>query len=1288
MRRFLHLYILLSVWLAVSAQPHCNVRVFSLHDGLASNVISSMVQTPDQMMWFSTWNGLCCYDGYTFNAFNDPFVKERTLTTNRLLKVYVANNGNLWCLTYDRQVFLFNRSTSRFINLSSMVAQQSGKDFICQRIVPLKNGFTWLFSREKGESCFRIDERMLLQSPTSACIQEFSPVNTSKKWDDVYGVEIDGKGSEWLLTDKGPYIVGKQLKDATPYSFWWEDGQNVVLVSKDGRIGRYDRQHNVIVPIKGFPGEAKNVSSVGHFGEHGLVMLTDQGLNVWHTDSNLHKYFPFSAGDGVKYIISDHRKRVWAITSEGNVLLITVDKGQVERVPMQVPLNSLRQSTRNFVHEDNYGNCWIGTEQGFFGYYDEVTHQLVPYSVRTNNAEPTIDKWFVDAHGDLWFSGEHDVAVINFTQSMFRHHDLEGMQQVRSVCYDSQNRLWVGDITGHVAVTDQTGKVEGFLGSDGQLHQAPTIFSTHIYCIYEDSRHRMWIGTKGDGLYCLKGKGRLSHYQHDKTQPFSLCSDQIYAMHEDLNHRLWVGTFEGGIALVDEDADGNGGNSAIRFIHAGNLLKNYPVDDYNKVRRITETKDGAIIVSASNGLVTFSEHFDSPEKITFFAHKHIHGDPSSLFTSDVMHSYVDHTGRILVATVGGGVQEIIGKNPLSKHLRFAPVTLLDNNNYGTVLSMSEDAEENLWIGCENSLMMYQHQLRQLFRFGTGDLGEHAELTESQSAFNPLTGELAFATTDGYISFQPKQIGHEKILPPIVFKSVLFHGADVPLRHIQDDVLLVPSNRRNLTIQFAALDYQDNSMIRYAYMLEGVDKDWVELDEEHSITYSHLPSGKLKLKVRSTNHYGIWVDNDKTLLLDVRPTFWETWWAKLLYLLLAIAVIGIAVWIYRLRTRASMERQLNNMKTLFFTDVSHQLRTPLTLIGGPVSQVLNTEHLTNVARQHLEMVQRNTHRMLELVNSMLTYGKDYNTYISDWEIPKGEVPTDEPKTATSTPAGVTSSEEDMDKGEDKTRLLVVEDNNDLRAFLVSILQSDYVVSQASNGREGLEKAMTEQPDFILTDVMMPEMDGLEMVHRIKDNHDISHIPIIILSAKASMEDRLEGLRAGVNDYITKPFSATYLKQRMQNIIANQRILQKNFLESVEMSEAVSDEHAKEAPGMLQLKETKIVDSDKDMMDQLLEYIEEHLADSELKIEDLAAAVCLGRSVFYNKVKSIVGMSPVELLRHIRIKHAEDMVSKSNEPFSQIAYAVGFSDARYFGKCFKKETGLTPSEYRDRSSSAST
>ena len=501
-----------------------------------------------------------------------------------------------------------------------------------------------------------------------------------------------------------------------------------------------------------------------------------------------------------------------------------------------------------------------------------------------------------------------------------------------------------------------------------------------------------------------------------------------------------------------------------------------------------------------------------------------------------------------------------------------------------------------------------------------------------------------------------------------------------------DTLELEANQRNLTIHFAALDYQDNYMIRYAYQLEGIDNEWNYLGTEHSISFSSLPHGHHRLLVRSTNSYGSWADNAVALNLFVHPTFWETGWAKLLYALLMLLVLGVAFWIYRLYVRNSMERKLNDMKTQFFTDVSHKLRTPLTLIGGPVTQVLQAGGLTDLARQHLEMVERNANRMLELVNKMLTYSKEHHTYISDENI---EGMSDElsvvskDHTVTPSPSLSTSNA--------PTRLLIVEDNDDLRQFLVSILQSDYSVMQASNGREGLELAVTEQPDFILTDVMMPEMDGLTMVHRIKADQNISHIPIVILSAKASMDDRMEGLKAGVNDYITKPFSATYLKQRMQNIIQNQRLLQQNYLASIKPEERAVREENSESTAQseeisegqtLRLKATNIVDTDKQLMEQLLDYIETNLSNPDLRIEDLASALCLGRTVFYNKVKTLVGMSPVELLRHIRIQHAEDMVAKSNEPFSQIAYAVGFSDPRYFGKCFKKQTGLTPSEYREQ------
>jgi YesN/AraC family two-component response regulator len=267
---------------------------------------------------------------------------------------------------------------------------------------------------------------------------------------------------------------------------------------------------------------------------------------------------------------------------------------------------------------------------------------------------------------------------------------------------------------------------------------------------------------------------------------------------------------------------------------------------------------------------------------------------------------------------------------------------------------------------------------------------------------------------------------------------------------------------------------------------------------------------------------------------------------------------------------------------------------------------------------------------------------------------------------------------------------VEDNDDLRTFLYTILSHRYNILVAENGKVGLEKATAEQPDFIITDVTMPEMDGLTMVHQIKQNPDICHIPIVVLSAKASLEDRLQGLKEGIDDYITKPFSATYLRQRIENIIAQRSMLQRTWLGQLGGSEnALSDnahyteETKAEAPQReYRLEAPEIVDTDQEMMEQLMQYLESHISDQDLKIEDMADAVNLGRTVFYGKIKSIVGMAPFDFLRHIRMQRAEDLISRSQMNISEVAYAVGFTDPKYFTKCFKKETGMTPTEYRDQ------
>ena len=1260
---------------AVISQPYCSVKHFNLRDGLASNVITSLHQTSDQLLWFSTWNGLTSYDGYRFTTFRDmPFQNQRVLTTNRLMFVNANSIGNIWCITYDLNAFLFDRRSGQYVDITNRINQKYGITFHTNNAITTKGGHTWLLNSEKGGPAVRIDDRKPQQFPASSPkdkragdgITLYKPGDKPFQAHEFFWVVEDSEGKEYVFTDRGVVSLDGAYRSNRPFRFFQEVGQHLFLGTTDGKICQTNLQLTNQKELT-MPAAVTEIASLIQGSDHQLVALTNAGIYVYDTQRHSGQLIPLptpvNLADISNTLYVDSQSRLWMGSSDGNLVRINLNDATVEQLPAAQPLPILKQSSNTFFHEDRFHTVWVATAQGFFGYYDEAHRQFVSCPLRTNITQPSIERWLFDAQGNLWFSGEHNMAMASFGHRNMTH--VNSMQEVRSVMFDHQGRIWAGTQAGDIAIYDTDGTLQGYLAPNGHLSSQAVRFSTHIYCLFQDRQQRIWIGTKGDGLYCLDANGHLAHYAAGQ-----LPSQQVYDVHQDHQGRIWVGTFERGICLLQEDSQGG-----ITFASASDQLKSYPINDYHKVRRITETHDGTIVVSASNGLVAFSEKFANPSNIRFYAHKHVPGDSTSLLTSDVMQAFVTDNDSVFIATVGGGMQMVRADQLLNDQL---PLHRIDRvmSDQGTVLSILQDKENNLWTCRENSINMLEHKSHQLWRFGPSHIGEQTEFTEAKSAFNPETGQVALATTDGFICFQPEQLKEHQFVPPLVFTGVQLHGVQGMRQMLQGDSLEVDADQRNLTIFFAALDYQDNYMINYAYKLEGIDHQWNDLGTEHSITFNNLPPGHHRLLVKSTNSYGTWVDNTHTLYIYAHPTFWESWWAKLFYVVLGLLIVGVALWIYRLHTLNSMERKLNDMKTQFFTDVSHKLRTPLTLIGGPVTQVLQAGGLTDVARSHLEMVERNAHRMLELVNKMLTYSKEHHTYISDENVADEETVT--------AAESVLGNELSETSGSDaSTRLLIVEDNDDLRQFLVSILQSDYDVMQASNGREGLDKAQAEQPDFILTDVMMPEMDGLEMVHRIKADPDISHIPIVILSAKASMDDRLEGLKAGVNDYITKPFSATYLKQRMANIIQNQRLLQQSYLENikVEETEALKEEN-EESGQTLRLKATNIVDADKQLMEQLIDYIETNLANPDLRIEDLAAALCLGRTVFYNKVRTLVGMSPVELLRHIRIQHAEVMVAKSNEPFSQIAYAVGFSDPRYFGKCFKKQTGLTPSEYREQ------
>ena len=1262
-RRILPLYILLLSGLtATSAQPYCDVRSFSVRDGLSANIISSITQSSDGLMWFSTYNGLCCYDGYQFTTFREENTGTR-LSTNRIAMVKADSKTGLWLITYDRGLYLFDLRTCRYVDMGSEANRKTGHPFEPRNIYPLTNGYTWVNSNDG--ICLRFSD----SCPTVAdSLQIISRQELPVMKNFVKKVVADQAGREWVFTDGGIALYSTKVAQEGRFEHLAEESGRVYLATTDGWLYVYRPERQQLQAVTASAPVATAVNNLCSTGQGRLILATDRGLLMLNTQTGTIEDLQPGLGS-VSYAFSDYRQRIWVFGKNGDVFLVQCEPDgshSIRRLSQLPPLQALYSPTlsdKTLWIEDQYRTIWLAAEGGTFCYYDETAGQLRPYSLHSNELDYTyrnvIKKCFIDRQHNLWFTSSHDLTLVNLKRHSMKALPFVQGHETRSLLSQPDGTVWAGTIDGYIVVLSADGHQLGYIGRDGRLTSTPVMFDNRIYALYRDRKGRIWIGTRDNGLYVIHN-GHTTHYAHDASDAYSLSSNMVYAFDEDERGHLWIGTFERGLNLAETQTDGS-----IKFLHAANKLKSYPIDNHLKVRRITHDGHGTVIISTTTGLLTLSSQFADPAHIKYYASRQVSGDTASLRTNDVMQTLVTRKGSVYVATMGGCIQRLESTNLLQDSLRFSTPP---NQREGNVMSLIEDMNGRVWVVREAIVDAFTPGNGSLAEYGPNDLGEQVEFTEALPALSVKDSTVWLPTMRGVIALKPSLLKRNTYRPDIVFTGVQFQGEATPRPVLRQEVLDVPSDKRSLTVLFAALDYQNNYLVRYAYRLDGIDREWTYVGREHQAQLSHLPAGHHRLIVRSTNSDGVWTDNDTVLQIYAHPTFWETVWAKILYALLAILIVSVGVHIYNLRRKTALQREMDEMKTRFYTAVSHQLRTPLTLIGGPVTEVLGEQSLTETARQHLEMVQRNARQMLSLVNKMLEKSTSKNFYVEDKNAP------------------VFAGNDSFTDADDETgqhldiRLLIVEDNDDLRQFLVSILQADYTVMEAPNGRIGLETAQQEQPDFIITDVTMPEMDGLTMVHEIKQNPDICHIPIVVLSAKASMDDRLRGLREGIDDYITKPFSATYLRQRIENIISQRRMLQQTLLGRIEEQHTHDDEAAAK-PKEYRLEAPQIVDADQQMMEQLMAFLEENISNQDLKIEDMADAVCLGRTVFYGKIKTIVGMAPVDFLRHIRIGRAEDLLTKSQMAVSQIAYAVGFTDPKYFTKCFKKDTGMTPKEYRE-------
>ena len=1135
-------------------------------------------------------------------------------------------------------------------------------------------------------------------------------------------------------------------------------------------------------------------------------------------------------------------------------------------------------ATVSFV--DSKGQLWIGTaDNGVFVLNNkrQIVKHLVHDKINNSIVSNIIRAIEQDVKGNIWIGTFKGLSIVNTMNYSIQNYNSEdkrvnslSQNSIYTILRDRQDGMWIGTFFGginyynhdiykqyDVVKNDDSGTSSGVIGE-----------------IIEDYNSNLWIATEGGGLnYLDRQTGKFTHYQHVEGRP-GLSQDIIRSLFLKDRNTLLIGTHLGGLNVMDIKT----GRVKV-FMHNPNDATSIPS---NIVRDILPYH-GIFLLATDKGVVKynpsnnrFSLFFENTKTQSMFGlvnclledsygNLWIGTEDYGLFAFNQktrilkryatsltnVHSigdnnisciFEDHLFRLWVGTSGGGLNQYMRDKD-----QFDVYSITSHkfpSNF--ILGIKESNYGSLWISTSKGLSLFDVDRNKVYNYSQKTGFPIDELNQG-ALYLSNNGELFVGGIHGLVSFNEKDILYQKQQHNITFETLFVNNIEV-LPHDESKILenslaytnkiIFKPGQNVFTINYSACNYLKTNKNTYRYKLENFDTDWIEAGDQTSVTYTNLNSGSYTLRVQGLSGVEGTVIGEKSLQIEVLPPIYRTWYAVLIYVLLSIFIF---LWIKRMyRNRIILENkvkseqreknqinQLNQSKLEFFTNISHEFRTPLTLISGTLESILDNPKTLKENQAKIISTHKNVLRLNNLVTELLDFRKlelgynslkvqdvnfdhflddiykafvDYAQYhaiefnytkqsdVKLWfdktqmekvfynllsnafkfvddehgkvsmlitestdsvqvqiedngigiskekienifdpyfqidtiqvnpkrkgsgiglalckqiltehageisvcsdengtvftiKLLKGNAQYKESNFATETHDNSTttlrvfevaetddsvSNTELSDIDNQHLSLLIVEDNTEARKLIRSIFESTYKIYEAEDGEEGVRRAIEIQPTVIISDVMMPNVTGIELCSKLKRNIQTSHIPIILLTAKATDEFKIEGLETGADDYITKPFSNKLLKAKVKNIIQNRLLLQQRFR---------NDPHIK-------VSEVTSNSLDQKFLDQARAIVMEHIDQTEFVAQDFAREMGVGRSKLFDKIKGITGQTPNEFIVSIRLAKAAELLLHEHDELniSEIAYTVGFSTASYFSKCFKQHFGVTPTEY---------
>jgi signal transduction histidine kinase/DNA-binding response OmpR family regulator/ligand-binding sensor domain-containing protein len=1336
--------------------PVIDFRRLTTADGLPSNNIrSNVVRDRQGFIWFGTDKGLVRYDGYACKIY-----PHFSYAKNALF-LHVDTRGRLWVGTFGSGLSLYDPGSDRFVSFphrpeDSTSLQAPNVNTICEDV----SGTLWLVvERAPRQSVVWLDlgiaknethaDSVALHARFHNMFHEGfrDGVWNVDLWDDtcavvttVHGVFICNRNANAVTTGVLPPVSGLDLDTVFVTSLFWETPRRLWIGTLLHGLYMYDRATGSLTAFHkrpAVPGRTRDDPIQGIQGDHHgrLWIYCDDSVDLFDPSSGVYRdYLCSTAGPG--------------------------------------------RSTYTRMSIDSAGIFWFPTSDNGLYFVPPASLRFPRYGLKGSSGRPmemeTINRW---SDGSYWIGAEGKVKKIR----------LESLSVLETV--------------------------DLFKGEKGEYGRVG-VWSSH-----DDGRGRLWYGTWGLGLYSFEPTtGRVKNYRF----PGPNVVMSIIGVGRD---SLWIAEGSDAMLSFDTHTTIHSESPHIRGGHAVHLMKD---------------REGHIWISdEARGLSVYD-----PSTSGWQHYGYDPGDPRGIRNANHQNTYQDRQGRIWV-----GRDTLALWEPATRSFKRFPNPVFGEAT--VAVPLGSDIRGRLWVQYPDKGLAILDPIG----------GEFVNFDRSDGVVGPIAmsplpdGRVILVGYGGMNIVDGDSVCAPQHPPTLVITRVSINDTAVlPLQSISAATGLQLQYVQNvIEFGFAAIDPGATHRVDYLYRLEGLEGDWVRSNGRRYVRYPGLGPGHYLFRVRAVDRFARWPDQEIALAISMAPPWWGTRWAYGAYVILFMGLLyaGYHVRLRQVHLRQEVEMEhfqrehlaeVDRLKSRFFANISHEFRTPLTLILGAIHKWRDRAHEEG-ERKDLDLAERNSYRLLSLVNQLLDLAKlesgamkvrasrlnivrlvkgiaysfessaglrgiDLSVVVEQEEIEvycdremvekiltnllsnafkftqdggsvrvsvtelaphrtqvtgdagRGEeyveiavadtgvgIPSDQldrvfdrfyqvdsshtrghegsglglalvkelvelqhgtiqvrsevgkgttctvrlplgrahlkdgevvevPDVAGTTMRGAEGALPDMAGGGtpgktepeeargEKPLVLVVEDNADVRAYIRGYLAPAYHLAEARDGVEGIERALHDIPDLIICDVMMPTKDGYEVCRTLKHDEKTSHIPVILLTAKASSENKIEGLETGADEYLVKPFEPTELLARVKNLINVRHALRERFSAAVPLK-----------PG-----EIAVTSIDDVFLRKVVAVVERRMGDEHLSVEELGREVGMSRSQLHRKLTALTGQSPSDFIRYMRLHRAMALLQGNAGTVAQVAYCVGFGDPSHFSRRFHEFFGVTPGEVR--------